>query len=256
MVRPPVLAALLILLLLCGMPAGSAVPAGNAAPGCPAAPETVAPEATPGSLPRVAAALKAGRLEVLAIGSGTALGTQGRAEGSFSDRMVQELRAAAPGAEIHLTLHGERGMTAAAMLAALRHDLDGKGFSLVVWQTGTVEAARKAAPEEFGRILDAGAEAVRAAGADLLLVDPQYSRMLQTHTTLAPYRETMQRVAQRHAAVLFRRFDLVRQWVEGGELDLESAAKPDRRKLAERLNACLGQALAQTVLRAVGLARG
>ena len=79
--------------------------------------------------------------------------------------------------------------------------------------------------------------------------------MLQTHATLGPYRETMQQVAQRHAAVLFRRFDLIRQWVEAGQIDLESVAKSERPKMTERLNACLGQALAQTVLRAAGLTR-
>ena len=96
----------------------------------------------------------------------------------------------------------------------------------MVWQTGTVEAVRRLPPEEFARTLDAGAEAARAAGADLVLVDPQYSRMLQSHTTLAPYRETMQQAARRHAAVLFRRFDLIRQWVEAG------AARPGEHRQA------------------------
>jgi hypothetical protein len=249
MFRHAILAVLFPVALLCAGPAGST------ASGCPATPDMAAPEAMTGTLPRVAAALKAGRLNVLAIGSGSVLGARGRPEGSFSDLMVQELRAAAPGADIRLTVQGKRGMTAADMLPALRRDLDGKGYALVIWQTGTVEAARRLPTEEFARTLDAGAEAVRAAGADLLLVDPQYSRMLQSHTTLAPYRETMAEAAQRHAAVLFRRFDLIRRWVEGGDIDLERAAAPERRKTSERLNACLGQAMAHTVLRAIGLAR-
>ena len=249
MFRQAFLAVLLPFVLL------TAGPAANFVPSCPVAPEAVAPEAIPGALPRVAAALKAGRLDVLAIGSATVMGARGRVEGSFSDRMVQQLRAAAPGAEIHLTVQGERGLTASGMLAGLRHQLAGKDFALVVWQTGTVEAARRLPPEDFARTLDAGADAVHTAGADLLLVDPQYSRMLQAHTTLGPYRETMQQAARRHAAVFFSRFDLIRQWVEAGQLDLESAAKPEREKMSERLNACLGEALAQTVLRAAGLVR-
>jgi hypothetical protein len=249
MFRQAFFAALLPLVLLCAGPVGSTVPS------CPDTPDTVSPEAIPGALPRVAAALNARKLEVLAIGSATVLGARGQPEGSFSDRMVQDMRQAMPGADIRLTVQGGRGMTAAGMLALLRRQLAGKEFALVVWQTGTVEAAFRMPPEEFARILDAGADAVRAAGADLLLVDPQYSRVLQAHTTLGPYRETMQQAARRHAAVLFRRFDLIRQWVEAGQLDLESAAKPEREKMAERLNACLGQALAQTVMRAAGRVR-
>jgi acyl-CoA thioesterase-1 len=255
MLRQRVLAVLLALALPCAGSAAAPEPMGAVVPACPAASEDAAPEATAGALPRVAAALKSGRLDVLAIGSGTVLGARGGPEGSFPDRMVQDLRAAVPRADIRLTVQGVRGMAAAAMLASLRKDLAGRSFALVVWQTGTVEAVRKVPPEEFARTLDDGAEVAQAAGADLLLVDPQYSRVLQTHATLPPYREAMQQAALRHRIVLFRRFDLIRQWVEAGELDLESAATPDRSKVAQRLNACLGQALAQTVLRGAGVAQ-
>ncbi len=244
MLRQAVLAALLVFAL------PGAGPAGASEPDCPAATDIAAPDATAGTLPRVAAALNAGGLDVLAIGSGTVLGARGRPEGSFPDHMAQDLRARLPGTEIRLTVQGERGLTAAAMLAILRKSLADQHFALVVWQTGTVEAVRKLPPEEFARTLDDGAEAVREAGANLILVDPQYSRMLETHADLPPYRAVMQQAAQRHHAVLFSRFDLIRQWVEAGDLDLESAAKADRPKMAALLNACLGQALARTVLRA------
>lgn len=244
--RRAVLASVLALALLCAGPAAAATPA------CPVVPETATPEAAV-TLAHVAEALKSGRLDVLAIGSGTVLGARGQAEGSFADRMVQDLRSALPETDIRLTVQGERGMTAAAMLAALRRTLDGRRFALVVWQTGTVEAVRKLPAEELARTLDAGAETVRQEGGDLLLVDPQYSRMLMAHTSLDPYREVMQQAARRHAALLFRRFDLIRAWAETGPLDLESAARPDRTKMAERLNACLGTTLARMVLRAAGL---
>jgi hypothetical protein len=212
--------------------------------------EIAAPEATAGAFPLVAAALAAGRLDVLAIGSGTVMGARGRPEGSFADRMVQDLREAVPGAEIRLVVQGERGMAAAAMLAALRRDLPGKTFRLVVWQTGTVEAVRKTPPTQFAETLDDGAALVRAAGADLLLVDPQYSRLLQAHATLPPYQEAMRQAAARNHAVLFHRFDLIQHWVDSGALDLESVARADRTKAVAQLNACLGQAMAEAVLRA------
>ncbi len=246
MLRQAILAALLLFAPL------GAGPAGATGPDCPAATGIAAPEATAGTLPRVAAALNAHGLDVLAIGSGSVLGVRGRPEGSFPDHMAQDLRAGLPGTEIHLTVQGERGLTAAAMLATLHKDLAGQHVALVVWQTGTVEAVRKLPLDEFARTLDEGAEAVRAAGADLILVDQQYSRLLQAHVDLPPYRAAMQQAAQRHHAVLFSRFDLIRQWVEAGDLDLESAAKADRPKMAALRNACLGQALARTVLRAAG----
>jgi hypothetical protein len=246
MLRQAVLAVLLVIAL------PGAGPAAASGPDCPAATDIAAPEATAGALPRVAAALNSGGLDVLAIGSGTVLGARGRPEGSFPDEMAQDLRARLPGTTIRLTVQGERGLTAAAMLAILRKGLAGQHPALVVWQTGTTEAVRKLPLEAFARTLDDGAEAVRAAGADLILVDQQYSRMLEAHADLLPYRAAMQAAAQRQHAVLFSRFDLIRQWVTAGDLDLESAAKADRPKMAALLNACLGQAVARTVLRAAG----
>ena len=259
--RLAILAVLLLMSLLCGvlLSGGRAT---VAAPVCPAPPEVAAPDVAPGMFPRVAGALQAGHLTVLAIGSGTVLGARGRAEGSFSDQMAQDLRNAMPGTDIRLVLRGERGITAAGMLAIMSKELGpqqpgrqepgGHHFDLVVWQTGTVEAVRNAPPDQFARTLDEGAAAVRLVGADLLLVDPQYSRMLQSHAALDPYREAMQDAAHRHGAVLFRRFELGRSWADAGQLDLESASRPERRRITERLNACLGAALAQTVLRAAG----
>jgi len=246
MFRQVILAALLVPVLSFGGVAA-------AESSCPAASDIASPAAAAGALPRAAVALNAGGLTILAVGSGTVLGARGGPEGSFPDHMARDLRARLPGTDIRLTVQGERGLTAAAMLAILHRDLPAQHVALVVWQTGTVEAVRKVPPEAFARTLDEGADVVRAAGADLILVDQQYSRMLQAYALLRPYRDAMQEAAERYHAVLFSRFDLIRRWVQAGDLDLESAAKPDRPKIAGLLNACLGQALARTVTVGGGL---
>jgi hypothetical protein len=239
--------AILLLPLLVGGPVNAAV---SSAPACAAPMELAAPDARAGALPRVAAALQTRTLDVLAIGSGTMLGPRGRAEGSFADQMAQDLRAALPGIDIRLVVEGERGMTATAMLAILKRDVEQQHVDLVVWQTGTVEAVRKLPMDEFARTLDAGAAVVRQRGADLVLVDPQFSRMLQLNADVAPYRTAMREATERNGAVLFQRFGLIRHWVDAGALDLEKAPRRDRPEAAAKLNACLGRALATVVLHA------
>ncbi len=189
-----------------------------------------------------------GRLDVLAIGSGTLLGPRGGVDGSVPDHMIEALHAAAPGATLHLTLHGARAATAAEMLVALRKELAAHTYQLVLWQTGTVEAVRKLPPEQFAGTLGEGAVAVAGAGAGLVLVDVPYSRLLESNSDLAPYRAVMEQLAAHGDAALFRRYDLMRHWADSGELDLESANRRDRNNTAERLRACLGQALAKFVL--------
>ena len=189
-----------------------------------------------------------GRLDVLALGSGTLLGPRGGVEGSVPEHMVESLRAASPGATVRLTQHAARAETATEMLAVLRRELAAHAYQLVLWQTGTVEAVRKLPPEQFRQTLADGAGAVAASGADLVLIDVPYSRLLESNSDLQPYRAALQDVADSGAAVLFRRYDLMRQWAKTGEIDLEEAAKHERTHTAERLRACLGEALAKVVL--------
>ena len=176
------------------------------------------------SLPKVAAELRpGGRLRVLAVGSATMFGpeasltpgtvasqalansatvtvpppklmTQEASERAFPRQMAKALQAAVPNLDVQVVVRGGRGMTATDMLALLRTELASGPFQLVLWQTGTVEAVRNSPPGDFAQVLSNGAEAVEAAGANLVLIDPQYSRFLQTNSNLDPTRRRSSRL--------------------------------------------------------------
>jgi hypothetical protein len=205
-------------------------------------------------LPHVAAAFKATkRLDILAVGSATMLGPRGATEGSFPYRMADYLRAAVPGATINLSVHSGRGLTAADMLATIGTELDHHPAQLVLWQTATVEAVRNLPPEDFFQTLSEGAKRVQDANADLILIDPQFSRFLHANANLDPYEQTLQQATGLPDVLLFRRFDLMRHWVGAGQIDLERAGRNDRQKMADLLHDCLGRALALTILQAADL---
>lgn len=219
---------------------------------CPYPMATATAGVAVGSLPKLAAALAARRLDVVAVGSGSTMSVRGRPVGSFIDDMAQSLRASVPGLQITLTVQGERGLGSAAMLGLLRKQLAVHKAPLVIWQTGTVESVRKRPVADFTRDLDSGAEMVRAAGGELILVDPLYSRMLMEHANVGPYREAMAAAAQRHGAVLFSRFALLRRWTEMGLFEMEATPKSEQAQAADQRSRCLGQALAEVMLRAAG----
>jgi hypothetical protein len=194
-----------------------------------------------------------GRLDVLALGSGTLLGPRGNVDGSVPDYMVETLRAEVPGASIRLTLHGARAATAADMLTTLGRELKAHGYQLVIWQTGTVEAVRKSSAVDFRKTLAAGAAVAAAAGADMVLVDVPYSRLLENNADLQPYRAAMEALDGHDGLVVFRRYDLMRYWAEDGQIDLEVTLERERGKAADMLRACLGRALARLLLNARSL---
>lgn len=239
-----------------------------------------APNETAGTvspLPQVATVLRPGTsLNILAVGSATMFGPEASlapgtilsqalgdnskfptqpklftglaSEHAFPMQMARALQNSVPGLEVKITVRGGRNLLATDMLEVMRLELATHHYDLVLWQTGTVEAVRNVSPGEFGQTLSEGAEAVMTAGANLVLVDPQYSRFLQTSSNLEPYEQNLQQLAAMPGVVLFRRYDLMRAWANEGQIDLERTPRSDRQRVIETLHACLGRHLARFIL--------
>ena len=235
-----------------------------------AAPQDITADASP--MPHVGAILKPGQtLNVLTVGSATVfspteslqpgtvtglalgLGSGPRngelmaSDAAFPLQMAKNLQQAVPGLTVTVTIKGGRGMLASEMLDIIRTELAAHKYQLVIWQTGTVEAVRNVPAGSFFQTLSDGAAAILDAGADLVLVDPQFSRFLHTNTDLDSYTQTLQQISAQPDVVLFHRFDLMRYWSGEGQIDLERTPKGQRVKTVEALHACLGASLARLV---------
>jgi hypothetical protein len=124
----------------------------------------------------------------------------------------------------------------------------------VVWQTGTVEAIHAMRADRMRQALRAGLDQIRAAGGNLVLVDPQFTRALRANTDVEPYETELQQISALPDVVLFHRFELTRFWALQGHIDPERAAPETREAELTRLNVCLGEALAHFVLNGAGIA--
>jgi hypothetical protein len=207
-------------------------------------------------LDHVAAAIASGGpVNVLAVGSATTVGDQLGADriAAFPFHMIEALHAALPNVSFALTLRGGRGLTAEAMLPLLEAALTDQHYPLVIWQTGTVEAVRGMRPDGMVAALQEGIDRAHEAGADVILIDPQFSRFLRANADLDPYQAALQQVSAIPDVVLFRRFEVMRSWAEDGEIDLERARPADRPHMMVLLNTCLGETLARFVLNGVGV---
>jgi len=225
------------------------------APVCDMPPDLTTPTAP---LTRVAAALSKGGLDILALGSGSTVGESGGVgnpalayqshEQSFPHRMADALQAMKPGLRVTLTVKGGRNMTADSMLPMLRDALAARHYDLVLWQTGTVEAVEGLRPDALHGVLQDGADAVEEAHADLVLIDPQFSRFLRANADLSPYETVLVQMTSTSPVTLFHRYDLTANWVTSGQIDLERVSRDQRDETVALLNNCLGQALARYVL--------
>jgi hypothetical protein len=137
----------------------------------------------------------------------------------------------------------------------VREEFARKPADLVLWQTGTVEAARGLEVDEMVEALHGGLDLVKAAGGDAVLIDPQFSRFLRANANVDAYREALRLVAAAHGVPLFRRYELMRYWAENDTVDLERAPRNLRTSVTDQLNDCLAQAMAMLLRKAVAEAR-
>jgi hypothetical protein len=105
---------------------------------------------------------------------------------------------------------------------------------------------RSVDPDEFRNAVDEGVAALQKGGADVILMNLQYSPRMETMLSPSPYIDNMRVVAQQHDAPLFDRFAIMRHWNENGEFDLFSTSPGI--ELAKRVHDCLGRALSTFVI--------
>jgi signal transduction histidine kinase len=212
-------------------------------PACGALPEAL--EAGP--LPGTAAALGRKNLRVMIVGSASTQsgGTSGPAA-TWPERLARLLQARYPDTTFEFRTYGGRGTTAADHSRIMAEEGPAFRPHLVIWQVGTVEAARGMPAAEMGEVVKDTAARIRAARGertDVVLMDPQFSRFLRANADVDRYREKLQLASAAAGAQLFSRWDIMKNWSESDRLDLERAPRELRTRIADELHDCLARAL-------------
>jgi hypothetical protein len=244
------LRAVLGLTFLAGVLAAAPVRAEDAPQNCGEVPAYLL--TSDSALPKVAEAVKSGRtLDILVLGSRSSTITTSEAS-AYPSRLQAVLREKLPAITVNVSVELQAKKTAEEIVAGLVKLMEGKRPTLVIWQTGTVDAMRSVDPDDFRSAVDEGVAALQNTGADVILMNLQYSPRTETMTSAPPYLDNMRVVAQQHDVPLFDRFAIMRQWNDSGDFDLFSASHG--LDLAKRVHECLARALSTFVIEAAHLA--
>ena len=189
------------------------------------------------------------KLDILVIGSASSVlpGPDGAAS-AYPAKLEASLRKKLNGITVNVAIEVLPKQTAEQVAEVIEKLATDRKPTLVVWQTGTVDAMRSVNPDDFRTALDEGVGAVKGAGADIILLNPQYSPRMETVISLGAYLDSMRVVAQQHETPLFDRFAIMRHWQDAGEFDLFDASRG--LGLAKRVHDCLGRALSDMVIEA------
>jgi len=208
-----------------------------------------------GSLPHVAGKLAAGEpVVIVAFGSSSTSGYGSTSpEFTYPNRLAVQLRRQYPSADITVVNRGKGGEDAPEMMNRLQVAVLDIKPDLVIWQVGTNAVLRNLDPDETAKLVEDGAARIQAAGADLVLVDPQYSPKVNEHAESASRLiRLLGKIAQLRHVGVFPRFEVMRQWHENQALPIDSFVIADGLHMNDWGYACFAQLLGDDIIKSVG----
>jgi lysophospholipase L1-like esterase len=220
----------------------------DAAPGasCAAPPDLVRLDIP---LRRTAQRLASGQpITIVAIGSSS---TQGAGASSpamaYPARLEAELRATFPGAKITVLNRGIGGEEAKEMLARFDSDIFAEKPDLVLWQVGSNSVLRDRSIRESNEQLREGLKRLKAAGIDVVLMNPQYAPKVITKHDVDGMVDLIDFTAKETHVGLFQRFAVMRYWRLTEDIPFSTFLSPDELHMNDWSYGCIAKLLASAI---------
>jgi lysophospholipase L1-like esterase len=208
-----------------------------------------------GSLPHVASKLASGEpVVIVAFGSSSTSGFGTTSpEFTYPNRLAAQLHRQYPTADITVVNRGQGGEDAPEMMKRLQVAVLDLKPDLVIWQVGTNAVLRNLDPTETANLVEQGTERIQAAGADLVLVDPQYSpKVTERAESASQMVKLLGKVAELRHVGFFPRFEVMREWHEKQALPIDSFVIADGLHMNDWGYACFAQLLGDDIIKSVG----
>jgi lysophospholipase L1-like esterase len=208
-----------------------------------------------GSLPHVASKLALGApVTIIAFGSSSTEGYGSTSpEFTYPNRLAAQLHRHYPSADITVLNRGHGGEDAPEMMKRLQSSVIDMKPDLVIWQVGTNAVLRNLDPVETARLVSDGVAQIQAAGADLVLVDPQYSPKVNERAQSASQMvRLLGKVAALRHVGFFPRFEVMREWHEEQAIPIDKFVIADGLHMNDWGYACFAQLLGDDIIKSVG----
>ena len=153
---------------------------------------------------------------------------------------------------------GVNGEETDDMMARFASDVIAAHPQLVLWQVGTNSVLRDHPLEPHSARAARGIEELKAAGADVVLIDPQYAPKVLAKSETPGMVEQIALAAKEENVDLFQRFAVMRDWHEVQHLAFDVFVSPDGLHMNDWGYACwaklLGAAIAEAATRPIASA--
>jgi acyl-CoA thioesterase I len=203
-------------------------------------------------LPHFAHKLAVGEpVTIVAIGSSSTAGA-GASSGAatYPSRLAVELKQHFPTLSITVLNRGVGGEEVADMLKRFDSAVLAAKPDLVLWQLGTNSVIRGHKLGDHGVMIREGLSRIRAVGADVVLIDPQFAPKVISKPEAEEMVALISATAKREDVDLFRRFEVMRHWRDVDRLGFETFVSPDGLHMNDWSYACMARGLGNAIAEA------
>jgi len=203
-------------------------------------------------LPRVAQKIASGEpVTIVAIGSSSTSGAGASSPAaSYPSRLAIELKQHFQKLSITVLNRGVGGEEIADMLSRFDSAVLAEKPDLVLWQLGTNSIIRGHMVGGHDALIRAGLAKIRAIGADIVLIDPQFAPKVIAKPDAQRMVNLISTAAKREDVDLFRRFEVMRHWHDVDQIGFETFVSPDGLHMNDWSYACMAKGLGNAIAEA------
>ncbi len=200
-------------------------------------------------LPHVAQRLaKHQPLTIVAIGSSSTFGAGASSPAaSYPSRLAIELRTRFPGDSITVINRGVNGEEVRDMLARFGDGVIKVKPDLVLWQVGTNSVLRDHPMAIMNPAILDGVRQLRAIGADVVIIDPQFTPRYLAKPTADDMVQLIAAAAKQANVDLFERYAVMRYWHDAEHMEFTEFTAPDQLHMNDWSYACLAKLIAGSI---------
>jgi len=204
------------------------------------------------TLRRTARRLASGQpLVIVAIGSSSTAGAGASSPAfSYPSRLAVELQKLTRGHDITVLNRGVNGEETPNMMARFATGVIAEHPQLVLWQVGTNSVLRDHPLAPHAVELRHGIEELKEAGADVVLIDPQYVPRVIAKADAEGMVRLIATTAKQGDVDLLQRFAMMRWWHDHEHIDFNAFVSPDNLHMNDWGYACLAKQLSAAIVEA------
>jgi acyl-CoA thioesterase I len=193
-------------------------------------------------------------LTIVAIGSSSTAGAGASSPGaSYPSRLAAELSQRFPHNRITVINQGVNGEEVRDMLARFPVSVIAQKPDLVLWQVGTNAVMRDDPLAPAGSLIRDGVRQVKAIGADIVLMDPQFAPRVISKPEIDGMINLLSTAAKEASVDMFPRFAVMRFWHDKDGMPFDTFVSPDGLHMNDWGYACvatlLGSAISEAATR-------